>query len=374
MTPLNTDRLLPMFFLSLMVMLLSIAIPTARANPELIEAIKNNDSEKIQKLIEDGVDINQSIDIIDENYERIIYPLRLAAIHGSSEVVRLLIQNGTDLEFAIDSALDGAARFGQLEIVRMLIEEYNANYLPGYGKRFYGEASPLHYAASGGHLDIIEYLSALAPELVNHEAYYNTPLQTVFHCSYDGDNQNVIELLLERGANPNLNGEDLLRSAIWMSNTRGFTLIFNHPGFNRDLINMPDRDRHGQTPLQLALDRGNQEIIALLIQHGVISPGDNQQDEATGIPGQTIEHEATPVEQTVTISDDPVLTTTEQANTSLSINAESNSTMEMASSETLTSLEELSLNESENTTVTLGTLPSITPGMSLVDFLPPTSH
>ena len=97
------------------------------------------------------------------------------------------------------------------------------------------------------------------------------------------------------------------------------------------------------------------------------------------IPRQIIEYEATSVEQTVTISDDsglttPGLTTMEQANASLSINAELDSTMEMAISETQTPLAERSRNESENTTVTLETLPSINPGMSLMNFLPPTSH
>ena len=312
MTPPKANRLLPMFFL-LMVMLLSIAIPTARANSEWVEAIKNNDPEKIQQLIKDGVDIHQAIDIEDENYGRITNALCLAAVYGNSEVVRLLIQKGINLGFAIDRALCEAARFGQLEIVRILIEEYNANYLPGYGG-----VLPLHYAASGGHANVVEYLLTLAPETANYGEGM-TPLQVVFDCSYDGDNQDVIILLLEYGANPSLNGADLLNAALWMRNTGGFTLIFNHSAFNRNLINIQNDEYgnlplhlacmneltavvrlilesryfnhalinmpncYGQTPLQLARASGNQEIMDLLIQHGAMSSAANQQDEATAM-------------------------------------------------------------------------------------------
>ena len=329
MTPLKTDRLLPMCFFSLVVILLSIAIPTARANPELVNAIKNNDLEKIQKLIEDGVDINQEID--DKDYfGRIRNALYLASIYGRSEVVRLLIHNGMNLELTMDSALRGAAGFGQLKIVRMLIEEYNANYLEG--RR--GESCPLTYAATGGHLNVVEYLLNLKPETVNYGKDF-TPLQAAFDHPYNGKNRSVVELLFRRGANPNLNGAYLLRSAISQDSIHNLALLVNHPEFDRDLINMPGH--HGQTPspLQLAREIGNQEIIALLIQH-----------------------EATPVEQTVTISDDPGLTTKEQEDTSLSINAETNSTMEMAASETQPPLA-ISLNESENTTATLEALKAL---------------
>ena len=317
MNPLKADRLRPVFFL-LVVMLMSVAIPNARANPDLIEAIENNDATKVEQLIKDGVDVNKAIDAWIA-YGRITNFLYLAVVYGNPEIVKLLVENGANINFEEEGgALHVAAKCGHLEIVRMLIETYGVSILSEYAEQL-----PLHKAVAANHLKVIEYLLNLAPDTINHGE--QTPLIVAFGNLFDIDNQGVIQLLLSHGADPNKNGADLLQLAVSLGNANGLALIFNHPGFNHDLINSivdgndnsplhiacwnkhttviqlilksPEFDHalidrpnsNGQTPMQLA--DGNPEIVALLTQYvatleqveSVLPGTENQQDESESI-------------------------------------------------------------------------------------------
>jgi len=76
--------------------------------------------------------------------------LRWAAIYGSLEIVKFLIENGANIHVWNDWTLRWAARNGHLEIVKYLVEK-------GANIHVMDERA-LHWAAENGHLEIVKYL------------------------------------------------------------------------------------------------------------------------------------------------------------------------------------------------------------------------
>ena len=284
MNPFKAHRLRPVFFFPLMATIfLRIAISTAWANPELIGAIENNDYKKIVQLIRDGVDLNESINVEVKDCAYVGNVLCLAAAYGNLEIVRLLIQHGMDPNAFANGLLPlhVAARRGHLEIVKMLIGEYGTDPLT-LTESGHGQEPALHFAATGNHVEVVQYLLDLAPDSVNclsapdYPELSRTPLRNAFNkFAYD-----VVKLLLSYNANPNFidgTGDSYLHLACKDGKADIVQLLLEHPDFDHNLVNALNSD--SQTPLQLA--SSNPEIVALLTQHGatLIEPG-NQQGEA----------------------------------------------------------------------------------------------
>ena len=85
----------------------------------LMRAINGNNKEQVQKLIDQGVDVNQ----LEANGDA---PLIMAAYKGYSEIVEMLLKAGADVT-AVDpgmkaTALHAAAYAGRTEAARLLIE------------------------------------------------------------------------------------------------------------------------------------------------------------------------------------------------------------------------------------------------------------
>ncbi|MEM9411993.1 MAG: ankyrin repeat domain-containing protein [Planctomycetota bacterium] len=88
---------------------------------DLIDAIENDDVEKLASIIADGLDVNVSIDAG-------IRPLHLAADKNATECILLLIENGAIVNSARNSRegsgtpLHFAARSGNFEAIKYLLE------------------------------------------------------------------------------------------------------------------------------------------------------------------------------------------------------------------------------------------------------------
>ncbi len=85
----------------------------------LMQAVQRNDAGEVQRLIDQGADVNQLEATGDA-------PLVMAAYKGYGDVVRLLLQAGADVK-AVDpsmkaTALHAAAYAGRTEAARVLIE------------------------------------------------------------------------------------------------------------------------------------------------------------------------------------------------------------------------------------------------------------
>jgi ankyrin repeat protein len=83
-------------------------------------------------------------------------PLKVAAVNGHVEVVRVFLEGGADAESTNIfqwNALHRAAMYGHLDVCRLLLDWGTKVDSVGWLK-----ISPLHYAASWGHLSVVKLL------------------------------------------------------------------------------------------------------------------------------------------------------------------------------------------------------------------------
>ena len=86
----------------------------------LIEAVKNNDINKINSILKSGKAESNSKDKYCET------ALMIASCKGNLEIVKLLVDNGADVNIKSDignTALMFASEYGQLDIVKYLVEK-----------------------------------------------------------------------------------------------------------------------------------------------------------------------------------------------------------------------------------------------------------
>ena len=124
-------------------------------------------------------------------------PLHLAAINGRTDVCRLLLESGADLDAPsfMGTPLHVAARGGREEVARLLIEAgADVNARPDGGE---GDP-PLHVALRHGHPRMAELLIAKGADFRARDSCRVTPLQMAVEEGYKG----LADLLLERGADP----------------------------------------------------------------------------------------------------------------------------------------------------------------------------
>ena len=123
----------------------------------LIEAAKNNDTNRINSILNKGkVDINAK----NKDGET---ALMLASSEGHLEMVKLLVENGADYT----NALRLASREGHLEIVKLLIENgANINAKDNDGE------TALMRASYNGHLEVVKYLIENGADVNIKDNYY----------------------------------------------------------------------------------------------------------------------------------------------------------------------------------------------------------
>ncbi|QCB62657.1 hypothetical protein EJB00_03440 [Wolbachia endosymbiont of Drosophila mauritiana] len=180
-----------------------------RKNTPLHLAAKNNHLDVVKYLIKEGANCDIKFD-----YGWTL--LHLFARKGNLDGVKLLMENEDFSSYFITrinahdknqgTALDMAAQLGHLEIVKLLKEKH-ASVL--------GNASftPLHLAAEGGYLDVVEYLVKEGAILDVKDYRKNTPL----HLAAKNNHLDVVKYLVEKGAkvdiknNRNLTPRDLAK-------------------------------------------------------------------------------------------------------------------------------------------------------------------
>jgi cytochrome c len=154
----------------------------ARAGP-LDEAAKDGDIAKIEQLLAQGADINQSTGLAT--------PLIYAIRGGHEDAARLLIERGADVNAVstLGTPLHAAASEGLASIATMLLE-HGAN-----PDARWKDMTALHMAARDGNMDVVL-------TLLDHGADINavTRLEKpAVHLALLNGHSDVAELLLERG-------------------------------------------------------------------------------------------------------------------------------------------------------------------------------
>lgn len=174
-------------------------------NKELIKAIKKKRKEEIERIIQAGADVNKKSMSLRRT------PLHYAVLFGDSEIVELLIKNGAKVdEFDIfkKTPLHYALYYRKFKTAKILAA-YKADYnLPeGWFSR-----KPFHSAAASGDLEKVKFFIQIGTDVNDTNTLFNdTPLNSAVSTYLSPisigrreDYLQVIEYLLQHGANPNI--------------------------------------------------------------------------------------------------------------------------------------------------------------------------
>lgn len=207
----------------------------------LISAVAKNDLDAAKKLIEEKADINF---LGEKGYS----PLHGASINGFDKMVKLLLENKADTEL---KSLDG-----------------------GF--------TALHFAAVEGHIDTVKILLEAGANPNSKDNWGNTP---IFRA---GINEEIGKLIILAGGDPSIENE----SGVSPLNSPAMAFKYLQSGSKnkeevnlRALVNKEDiegltkaleskngdlevKNEQGKSPLYLAVEKENTELIQLLLAAG----------------------------------------------------------------------------------------------------------
>lgn len=146
--------------------------------------------EMVNFLLDNGADPNG---ILDDKES--LLPLQLAAREGRKSVVRALLEHGADVDRQNDegwTALHEAAKMGIDEVVRFLVDDYNAD----TNKKLINGSVALHLAAQANHIRCVQALLDRGQN-VN---VTNSDGRTALHIAADNGCVEIVQFLLERDA------------------------------------------------------------------------------------------------------------------------------------------------------------------------------
>ncbi len=230
-------------------------------NEELRHHVACNNVKEVHKLLNNpDIQLQPDIEACDKNGNT---PLILAASLGCIDVLEYLISQGANIDALgknNESALIKAIKCKELSAVKCLIK-HNAN-IKILDKNNW---TILHHAVETQSIPILKYLLTLNLN-INAKSKLG---KTTLHVAADTeDNQTalqIVDLLIEHGANPNETDKDgvsVLMYAVFSDNLNAVKLLLDH---NADL-NLSDSD--GDTPLFGAIYRANTQMATFLIEEG----------------------------------------------------------------------------------------------------------
>ncbi|KAF5532913.1 beta transducin [Fusarium mexicanum] len=187
-------------------------------------------------------------------------PLLWAAANGKSTILRLLINQGTDLEVTNPensfTALMYTAIYGKVSAAKYLLD--SGAMLEAQDKFAH---TPLALAASVGDEPMTSLLLEKGADIEARGSDGSTPLSIAARNGKDG----AVKVLLEKGANveaENQAGDSPLLRAC----------DYGHMGVIQQLIDAGadthTQTNYGSTPLSVAARRGRQDLVELLLEKG----------------------------------------------------------------------------------------------------------
>jgi ankyrin repeat protein len=281
-------RRLSVFFCGLLALPCAAAVnqSVAAVNQSLIDAIKDQNRNRIEVLIKDHADVNAAqpdgatplawavyldqpevVDMlmragakpntVDQYGET---PVTLASVTGDSAVLTKLIAAGADASAARwngETALMLAARSGCLDEVKLLLDHgAKVNAVESVK-----EQNALMWAAAEGHSDVVDLLIKNGAEVKSTSKGGFTPL--VFAVQ-SGSGQSV-KSLLDAGAPADYalpNGTSVVSVAVSYGKPEVVKALLDHNA------EVNSADKLGNSPLHLAAQEGDVEIVKLLLAKG----------------------------------------------------------------------------------------------------------
>ena len=201
---------------------------------------------------------------------RLVTPL-VAALRGKYfEVAELLHRHGADVNVLGDmgcTPLHVAWVVEPVDVPRWLLD-HGAS-VNTQDKLLY---TPLHCAASSGRLEAARQLIERNADIHIRAEDGMSPLHVAAIHWVKGDQDDIMQVLLDHGANPNArddnNATPLHYSSWWRDydhgTVEGTRLLLKHGAI------IDAEDKEGKTPLQLALDHGRDDIATCLKEHGAM--------------------------------------------------------------------------------------------------------
>ncbi len=184
-------------------------------------------------------------------------PLKFAAYKGSKDCVKLILDNGADIDKAEEinrTALMYAAQQGHKETVAFLLE-HNAQHTIGTPGQ-----QALNFAAAAGHEDIVDML-------INKEANKDKARESAFISAARGGKKNLLSKFLLFPISQAIKDTALFNAA-----SSGFKdvvqILFEAGAY-------VDANSRGESALISALKIGHKEVAELLIQLGASVNGQN---------------------------------------------------------------------------------------------------
>lgn len=226
--------------------------------PALLQAILQGETETVKTLIKEGEDVNEYWYYReDDPYLYIGYtPLELATTLGNLDIMGLLLDNGSNLYRLVDGYLHVPALTyaDDVEAAQLLLDR------GAFADGDVGEGGTvLSYAAEGGNIDVVKLL-------IDHGADVNAPGELGITPLHRAKNAEIAQLLIDHGANVHGDCCDTpLLSAVWNDKNDIVKILIDHGAD----VNAKDIDGH--TPLDIAIERGQDEIAALLREHGGVA-------------------------------------------------------------------------------------------------------
>ena len=194
----------------------------------------------------------------------------VAALHRKHfKVAELLHHHGADVDVLCDNKstpLLVACVDGVVETVHWLLDH-------GAGVNAQDNTlfTPLHYAVEFGRLQVVQLLIENNADIHARTVFGLSPLHVAVRPAIMDNQIDIMQVLLDHGANPNArdidNATPLLRSSwsgilLRKGTVEGTRLLLKHGAI------IDAEDNEGRTPLQLALEHGHDDIATCLKEHG----------------------------------------------------------------------------------------------------------
>jgi ankyrin repeat protein len=221
------------------------------AQLDFVTAIRLGDLREVQRLVKEGADVN-SKDIYGGT------PLMIAAGTGNLEIVRLLLDNGADINATRDgsdaTALMNAVKGSNVEVVKLLIEKgADVNTVVEMGDE---NMTAMDFAAISGNVEILKML-------IEKDAHFNGALAIAAGKGH----VEAVKLLIDKGADVNAGGwwgETALMIAAGAGQLEAMKLLIEKGA------KVNAQNKNGKTALWYAVLFGGTEAAELLIENGAV--------------------------------------------------------------------------------------------------------